>query len=91
MNIDQARDLLRAIILDANDIRDRYRDETYRDLLRRAFALVGLPSGDFSEEKSRVIVERAHRAAANRGLYASPIDPAEAALSVLRAASRTGR
>ena len=91
MTVDQARALLSAIILDADDIRDRFRTETYRDLLARAFALVDLPSGNFPEAKSRAILARARRAASRRGLYANPIDPAVAAARVLRSASGAKR
>ena len=86
-----AREILTAIVHDRGDIRDRFSSGTFRDLLARTFALVGLPPRDFGEAKSRIILERACRAARHRGLYASPVDPAEAASAVLRAASRTGR
>ena len=86
-----ARAILTAVVHHRSDIRDHYSSETFRDLLRRTFALVGLPLGDFGEDKSRTILARAHRAATTRGIYGCLIDPAEAASAVLRAAARTGR
>ena len=87
----QAREILTAIVHHRSDIRDHYSAESYRNLLARTFALVGLPPGDFGESKSRIVLARAHKAAIHRGIHGSPIDPATAASAVLRAAARTGR
>ena len=91
MNIDHAREILTAVVHHRGDIDNRFRNESYRDLLGRTFTLIGLPEGNFGEAKSRIILNRAYRAARHRGFYADPIDPAEAARAVLQTASRTGR
>ena len=87
----QAREILTAVVHHRGDIHNHFRNESFRDLLRRTLALVGLPEGDFPEVKSKAVLERAYRAARHRGIYASPVAPAEAARAVLRAAARTGR
>ena len=87
----QARAILTAVVHHRGDIRNGYTSESCRDLLRRTLVLVGLPEGNFGEGKSQTILERACRAARHRGLYGSPIVPAEAASAVLRTASRTGK
>ena len=91
MNAATAREILTAVVHHRGDIRDRFRNETYRGLLGRTLALIGLPARNFSETKARIVLERAYRAARHRGIYASPVEPAEAARAVLQTASRTGR
>ena len=91
MTADEARALLTITVLDFQDVRDRYKAETYQTLLTRAFALVGVKADGVPEPRAKTILTRAHRAAVNRGLYASPILPAQAAAAVLRAATRGAR
>lgn len=86
MTDDDARKILGIIILDRQDVRDRYLNERYADLLARAAALVGACSDGISETRSKAILARAHQAARRRLIYSSPVAPAQAAASVLLAA-----
>ena len=91
MTVDEARDLLHIVVLDANDIRDGFRAETYENLLARAFVVIGMEPDGIPEPRAKTILTRAHRAAVGRGLYASPVEPAQAAAAVLRAARRASK
>ena len=88
MTQDEARDLLRIVVLDANDVRDGFLAEGYGALLARAFVVIGVGPDGVPEPRAKTILTRAHRAATKVGLYASPVEPAEAAATVLRSAKR---
>ena len=87
MTAAEARAILTITVLDYQDVRDRFKAESYKDLLARAAAIVGVNMDGTPEPRAKTILRRAYRAAVDRGLHESPIPPAEASAAVLRAAT----
>ena len=90
MTLDKARIFLAVVIYDRSDIKLGWSDASYGSVLARACIVVGLPTKPVVPEAvARRTLDRAYRAAVAEGLHGAPFKPAEAALAVLRAASRT--
>ena len=89
MTLDKARIFLAVVIYDRSDIQLGWSAATYESVLARARMVVGLPAKAVPEGAARRTLQRAYRAAVAEGLYGAPFKPAEAALAVLRSASRT--
>lgn len=91
---DRARKLLTAVVLDFDDVRDGFKPGSFEALLDRACQIIGEHSAIRAEAKAKFILGRARAAAIANGLHGDdPVQPAQAALVVLRPAfeGRPGR
>ena len=92
LNIDQARELIAAVVLDANDIREGWRSESYSSVLERAHEIAGVKHAKpISERRAKSVLTRAHKAASVIGFYSDPIQQAAAVSAVLAAAARAAK
>ena len=80
--------LLKVVVLDRQDVRDRYLARTYRELLHDALQTIGVNGADsFTEAQAKDILGRSYQAA-RRDLHGDLAASARAAAVVLRAASK---
>ena len=90
MTPDEARDLLAIAVLDRQDVRDGFKSGTYRGLLTRALAVLGMTAATCSERAAKAVLHRAHDVAMARGVYSDPVIPAQAVATVIMRAAKRG-
>ena len=84
---DNAYEILTAVVLDFDDVRDGFKPGSFEALLDCACQVVGERSAIKSDGRAKNILSRARTAAIEHGLYgADPVPPAQAALVELRSA-----
>ena len=88
MTDDEARELLTITVLDRQDVRDGFKLGTYRGLLTRAQAVLGMKAATCTEQAAQKILRRAHDVAISRGVYNNPLVPAQGAADVIMRAAK---
>ena len=93
MTADEARQLLTFTFLDRQDVRDGFKLGTYRGLLTRAHAILGMEVEPTTEQAAKKVLLQAYNVAMAKGVYNDPLVPGLAIRDLLMrvATGRTAR